>query len=318
MMAKPTKGLGRGLDALIPNGPPKEPEPPKIIVVEKEGSRDFFQCPIEKIAPSGEQPRKSMDDEKLAELAESIKNQGIIQPLIVRKEGDIFRLIAGERRWRAAQKAGLLEVPVVIKETSRKDAFELALVENIQREDLNPIEEAEAYQRLIDEFAHTQESVATRVGKDRTTVTNVLRLMQLPKTTKDYVARGDLSAGHGRAILALDNKEMIDATAKEVFEKNLSVRQTEALVKKLNGDGEPEKKPQPAFRDSAEIRSLAEELQRHFGARVSIRDRGEKRGGFIEIPYKDYKELDRLLAVIRNTPQEELVKGSWMDLVSDE
>jgi ParB family chromosome partitioning protein len=297
-MAKPThKGLGRGLESLIPSGPTPEPET-KIVYVEKEGSRDFFRCPIEDISPSAEQPRKVMDDARLDELAESIKTQGIIQPLLVRKDGDKFVLIAGERRWRAAQRAGLLEVPVVIKETSPKEAFELALVENLQREDLNPIEEAEAYARLVDEFKHTQETIAERVGKDRSTVSNALRLLDLPKTARDYVTRGEISAGHGRALLSLKDKAQIDETAKEITEKTLSVRQTEALIKKLNG---PEsEKATPVYRDSANIRALAEELQHHFGARVMIKDRGEKRGGSIEIPYKNSIELESILAIIRN------------------
>jgi ParB family transcriptional regulator, chromosome partitioning protein len=304
-MAKPNRGgLGRGLDALIPSGPAKEPEPPKIVYIEKEGSRDFFHCPIEKISPSVEQPRKSIDDARLNELTESIKAQGLIQPLIVRKEGDKFVLIAGERRWRAAQRAGLREVPVVIKETSPEAAFELALVENIQREDLNPIEEAEAYSRLVEEFKHTQESIADRVGKDRTTITNSLRLLDLPKNIRDNITRGDLSAGHGRALLSLKDKEQLDPTSKEIIEKTLSVRQTEALIKKLNSS-EAEKKAAPTYRDTADIRALAHELQHRLGARVQIKDKGPKRGGLIEIPYKDYLELERILAVIRQTPREE-------------
>jgi ParB family transcriptional regulator, chromosome partitioning protein len=303
-MAKPTRGgLGRGLDALIPSGPFKEPEAPKIVYIEKEGSRDFFHCPIEKISPSVEQPRKSIDDTRLNELAESIKVQGLIQPLIVRKEGDKFVLIAGERRWRAAQRAGLREVPVVIKETSPEAAFELALVENIQREDLNPIEEAEAYSRLVEEFKHTQESIADRVGKDRSTISNSLRLLDLPKNIRDHITHGDLSAGHGRALLSLKEKDQLNDTSKEIIEKTLSVRQAEVLIKKLNNPDE--KKTAPAYRDSANIRELTQELEHRFGGRVQIKDRGEKRGGSIEIPYKNSLDLERVLAILRNQPKGE-------------
>lgn len=298
-MAKPIKGvLGRGLDALIPAAPIKEPEAQEAPRPAQEVNRDFFRCPIELISPSGEQPRQAIDEARLEELAESIKAQGVIQPLVVRKEGDRYSLIAGERRWRAAQKAGLLEVPVVVKETSRKEAFELALVENLQREDLNPIEEAEAYFRLVNEFGHSQETIANRVGKDRTSVTNALRLLDLPPSIRTHLIRGDLSAGHGRALLSIKEQELMEAAAKEAIEKSLSVRQVESLAKRLK-ETEEKEKITPVYRDSANIRALADELRQRFGTRVNIKDRGEKRGGSIEIAYSSYEELDRILALLR-------------------
>lgn len=289
--------LGRGLDALIPtNEPAPAPRPAEA----QEVSREFFRCSIDLIIPSTEQPRKDPGQSHLEDLVESIKTQGIIQPLVVRKDGERYMLIAGERRWRAAGLAGLKEVPVVVRETSKREAFELALVENLQREDLNPIEEAEAYRRLQEEFGYTQENLAVRVSKDRATVANALRLLFLPDPVRVLVERGDVSAGHARALLALKDPEAMLSVAKEIIAQGLSVRQTEAMVKRLKPSEEKGAKPkEPAIKESANVRALADELVVLFGTKVDIRDKGPKKGGSIEIAYSSYAELDRLLALFR-------------------
>ena len=221
------KALGKGLGALIPGaGAQSDRQPP--------GPREYFQCPVDRIAPDPDQPRRNFDKESLAQLVESIKEQGVIQPLIVRRLRDGYELIAGERRWRAAQMAGLREVPVVIKEATEKEAFEMALVENIQREDLNPIEEAEAYSRLVEDFGYSQAELAARIGKDRSTVSNSMRLLGLPNDVRAMVLDGDLTEGHGRAVLQAGTPQAICALARTVAAKGLSVRETERRARAEN------------------------------------------------------------------------------------
>ena len=215
-------GLGKGLDLLIPVEPAEKEE--KDVVVLKTSM----------LEPNKEQPRKSFDSEKIDELAQSIKQYGIIQPIIVCKKDDYYQIIAGERRWRAAKKAGVKEVPVVVKEYSDREIAEISLIENIQREDLNPIEEALSYKQLIDDYHLTQEELAQRVSKSRTVITNAMRLLKLHKDVQKMLVDGRLSAGHARAILALEDPKQQLKIANEVVEKNLSVRQTEDLVKELN------------------------------------------------------------------------------------
>jgi len=269
-LKKPKKmALGRGLDALIPHFEP----------VREDMKKDYLHCDIDLIHSNPYQPRTRFAEEELAELSASVKEQGIIQPLLVRKSVTLgYELIAGERRLRAAKIAGLTQVPVVVKEVSDAQMLEISLVENIQREDLNPLEESEAYYRLMTEFGMTQEQVADRVGKSRPAVANFLRLKNLPEQIRDSVREGELSMGHARALLSLEHSaQQIDAW-RMVISKGLSVRETEALVKRLKTE---EKKPKKSVADAAYFTSLSEELSRRFGTKVQILRRGKK--GKLEI-----------------------------------
>jgi ParB family chromosome partitioning protein len=286
------QALGRGLAALIPAAAPSDPE--ERVQIKADGS--LRAVDIENIHPSGRQPRKKFDDARLSELAESIRSQGIIQPLVVRvRPAGGFELVAGERRWRAAQRAGLHQVPVIIREVAEAQAFELALVENLQREDLNPIEEAEGYQHLVAEFGYTQESLAARVGKERSTVANALRLLKLPPSVRAMVVEGRLSMGHARALLGLEDDAVIERLARQTASRGLSVRQVEALVRREREDGgrpaPPPEKQSPAARD------LVLRLQRALSARVKLVEAGTGRG-HIEIYYGSLDELDAVLAKI--------------------
>jgi ParB family chromosome partitioning protein len=287
-MNRSRKALGRGLSALIPEAPRPRPEeaPPAAI-------RDFYNCPIERLRPNRNQPRHHFDEARLQELVRSVAEQGVIQPLVVRplKDGE-YEIIAGERRWRAAQKAALREVPVVIRDVSEPAAFEMALVENIQRADLNPIEEAEAYERLLAEHSYTQEQLATRVGKDRSTITNSLRLLKLPEITKRALIGGTISAGHGRALLGLEQPSLIANATQQAVKGELSVRQTETLVKRLRDQAE--RKADTPQTKSANIRDLEERLSRSLKTRVLVHQQRGNRGR-IEIRYASLDELDRLL-----------------------
>lgn len=277
-MVKKT-GLGKGMAALLP-------------VVEEEGKR-YFSCPIEEIRPHKNQPRKTFVPEKLEELAASIREKGIIQPLVVRKKGDHYELIAGERRWRAAQKAGLREVPVVIQDVSEDTALEMALIENIQREDLNAVEEAEAYHALMENFGLTQEELAKRVGKDRSTIANSLRLLKLPAELKRDIVEERLAMGHARAVLALDSDSQIKEARDAIIKGNLTVREAEGLVKRLKTGARTGAKAKSTDVHSAD---LVEQLQRRLMTRVVIRRGG--RGGKIEIAFGNQEELSRLVDVL--------------------
>jgi ParB family chromosome partitioning protein len=292
------RGLGRGLGALLPTAPPPAPAVPQ----RAEKQRNFFTAGIEEIYPSPEQPRRRFEEAKLAELADSIKVHGVITPLVVRpREGGGYYLIAGERRWRAAQKAGLHELPVVLQEVDGQAAFERAIVENVQRSDLGPLEEAAAFQRLIDEFKLTQDQVADRIGKDRSTVANVLRLLKLPPAVRQMVEDEKLSMTHARALLALDDAAAIERAARTVVDKQLSVRASEALVKKLRAPADDQRDArngnQPAGKPakSASVRDLEERLTRQLGGPVTITEDAPGKGGRIEIRYLDLDHLDRLL-----------------------
>jgi len=282
--------LGRGLGALIP-GAQHQNTPPTPI------RRDYFECAIEDVHPTADNPRQRFDEQKLGELAESIKNQGLVQPLVVRKrsdgDGGGFWLIAGERRWRAAQRAGLKSVPVVVKDVQAKEAYELTLVENLQREDLNPIEEAEAYQRLSTEFSYTQKQLATRVGKDRATVANSLRLLKLPQKVRNLVAGDELQMGHARALLGLEGDAAIERAAARVVQKQLSVRQTEELVRRERGEIKA-KKPSEAPVSTASTRDLEQQLERHFGTKVRLVQKTTQ-AGKLELDYHSLDQLDSIL-----------------------
>jgi ParB family chromosome partitioning protein len=279
------RALGRGLDALLPTA-----KPPAGY-----GEKGVFTCPIERIIPQKGQPRQHFTH--LDELAASIKEHGLLEPLVVRRIGaDRYELIAGERRWRAAQKAGLKDVLVVVKDVTPEKAFVLAILENVQREDLNPVELAEAYERLIKEHDFSQEALAEQLGKDRSTVANSLRLLKLPPRVREKVITGVLSEGHARALLGAVGSNL-DELAERVIRGRFSVRQTEELVRKARGvagkkDGKDAKgKP---LQKSATIRELESRLTRTYGGRCEVRDRGNK--GEIAIPYADLDHLDRILA----------------------
>ena len=296
------KALGRGLGALLPTSPAPSTTPSAqgtasqsttSVVGGKAEKRSYFQAQVEDIYPSPEQPRRTFDDSLLDELAQSIREHGIIQPLIVRQrpEGGYY-LIAGERRWRASQRAALLEVPIVIQDVSPQQSFERAIVENLQRADLNAIEEAVAFQRLVEEFALTQEQVATKVGKERSTIANSLRLLKLPASVRAMVEDGRIGMGHARALLGLSKSEDLEICARAVASEGLSVRATEALVRKRLRPPAP--KPAPAAK-SASVRDVENRLTKALGSAVALIERGSGKGGRIEIKYADLDDLDRLL-----------------------
>jgi len=275
-MVKKT-GLGKGMGALLP-------------VVEKEQT-SYFICPIEDIKPNRAQPRKTFASEKLEELAASIREKGVIQPLVVLKRAGHFEIIAGERRWRAAQKAGLHEVPVVIQDVSENTALEMALIENIQREDLNAIEEAQAYRSLMEKIFLSQEELAKRVGKDRSTVANSLRLLKLPDDVQRDIISERLSMGHARALLALEQPELLRKAREEILKKHLSVRGAEALVKRLKNPPPKKSKGQ-----QLELVELVEQLKKKFQTKVEIKSGG--RCGKIEISYSGREELSRVVELL--------------------
>jgi ParB family chromosome partitioning protein len=281
-MAK-RSALGKGLGALLPE------------TGRGEGG-DLLLCNIHEIHPSPWQPRKLLPDEGIEELAQSIREKGILQPLVVRKAGDGYELIVGERRWRAAQRAGLTKVPILLKEATDQEVIELALIENLQREDLNPLEEAEAYQRLIAEFAYTQEVLAQRIGKDRSSVANILRLLKLPTEVKEALGRNSISMGHARTLLALRNEREQIAFCRKIVNKGLSVRETEEGIRRLL---ETEASTPPKEKAIPEIDALREELRRIFKTQVRIKMRGEK--GAIEIEFYSLDDLERVLDLIRRT-----------------
>ena len=275
-MVKKT-GLGKGMGALLP-------------VMEKEQT-SYFICPIEDIKPNKAQPRKTFTTDKLEELAASIREKGVIQPLVVIKKGGHYEIIAGERRWRAAQKAGLHEVPVVIQDVSENTALEMALIENIQREDLNAIEEAHAYRALMEKIDLSQEEMAKRVGKDRSTVANSLRLLKLPEEIQRDLIAERLSMGHARALLALDQPELLRKAREEIIKKHLSVRGAEALVKRLKNPP-----PKKSKGETREVVELVELLKKRFQTKIEIRSGG--RCGKIEISFSGKDELSRIIELL--------------------
>ncbi|MBR3308605.1 MAG: ParB/RepB/Spo0J family partition protein [Lachnospiraceae bacterium] len=279
-------GLGKGLDLLIPGAETKEEK------------KEALLLKTSQLEPNKDQPRKKFDEEAIEELAQSIKQYGIIQPIIVCKKDDYYQIIAGERRWRAAKKAGIREVPVVVKEYTDKEIAEISLIENIQREDLNPIEEAKSYKRLIDEYKLTQEELSERVSKSRTEIANKMRLLKLHDEVQKMLISGALSAGHARALLGLESKKDQLKAANEIIEKSLSVRQTEDLVKKMN---EPKKDKTAKGKEADSLdfvyRDLEKKLSDCLGTKVRI-SRKDKNKGKIEINYYSEDELDRLYGII--------------------
>jgi ParB family chromosome partitioning protein len=288
MAEKRRPALGRGMAALLSNAAP----PPSAAAAVP--GRTLLSLPIESIERNPNQPRKRFEEEALEELAASIREHGIVEPILVRRDGASYRILAGERRWRAAQRAGLKEVPAVLREASDREAFELALVENLQREDLNAVEEAEAYEVLLEEYALTQEAIAQRVGKDRSSVANALRLLKLPAEVRDLVRDGELDMGHARALLGLDGEDLIRRAAQRVIRERLSVRATEALVRQLVGKG----KPAPSRgAETAATRDLSLRLQRRLGARCRVVPKTAV-AGRLEVEYTSLDELDGILAKI--------------------
>lgn len=289
----PKKGLGRGLSALIPSV-----TEPRSEAAEDNSRREVA---IDRITPSPLQPRRSFEEAKIEELASSIRNQGIIQPLVVRPKGNQFELIAGERRWRAAIKAGLSKVPVVVRDATDHEALQLALVENLQREDLNPIEEAAGYRRLQEEFHWSQEEMAEKVGKSRPAVANAMRLLALPATVQQEVAAGNLPAGQARALLGLHTEPLIISASREVIAKELSTRETEKMVRHLI-TGRRRRRLVPLI--DPDLKSIVEELQRLMGTRVRLLPKARSTKGKIEIEYYSQSDLERIIQTItKNQPR---------------
>jgi ParB family chromosome partitioning protein len=284
--------LGRGMAALLSNAPAPAPGPAASLAA----GRAFLSLPIEAVERNPGQPRKRFDEARLEELAASIREHGVVEPILVRRAGQRYRIVAGERRWRAAQRAGLKEIPALVREATDVQAFELALVENLQRADLNAIEEAEAYQALVDEHGLTQEQVAERVGKERSSVANALRLLKLPDDVREAVSEGRLEMGHARALLGLEGAEAIRRAAARVLREKLSVRATEALVRELAG-GSGKRRPAGEAPDSPALRALVNRLQRRLGCRCRVVAKTDSTGR-IELDYTSLDELEGILGKI--------------------
>lgn len=287
----PRKGLGKGLDTLLPDKIERKKE---VVVIETPENKEFVKININKIEPNQSQPRQEFSEDSLIELSESIKVHGLIEPLIVqKKENDLYEIIAGERRWRAARMAGLNEIPAIIKELTKQEAMEIALIENIQREDLNDIEEALTYKRLIDEFGLKQDELAERVGKSRVAITNILRLLKLHPDVQRMIVEKKIKGGHARALLALDEEKQYQA-AQKVFDEDLSVRDTEKLVKQLqNPQKEKEDKKNIELKNQVIYNSFRENIENIMGTKVNI-NRKDNEKGRIEIEYYSEEEFERI------------------------
>ena len=297
-MATKKSGLGKGLDSLITDKVGKNTTV-KEKTEEKEAT-DGVMLNINKVEPNRDQPRRNFDEDALLELAESIKQFGILQPLLVQKKDDYYQIVAGERRWRAAKMAGIKEVPVIIKQLSDQEIMEISLIENIQRENLNPIEEALAFKRLLTEFNLKQDEVAERVSKSRTAVTNAMRLLKLNEKVQQMVIDEMLTTGHARALLGIDDQEKQFLVAQKIFDEKLSVRDTEKLVKKLQKE-KKENKDTADLKDEkleAIYRDLEEQIKQIFGTKVYIKQKNAKEGK-VEIEYYSQDELDRIVDMFR-------------------
>lgn len=282
-MAKKRHGLGKGLGALIPEN------------TTKNVSNDNYVS-INFVKPNKEQPRKNFDEEKIIELSESIKEHGIIQPIVVKKEEEFYKIVAGERRWRAAKKAGLKEVPIVEINLSDKEVLEVSLIENIQREDLNPIEEAIAYKKLLNEFDITQIELSTRIGKSRTAITNCMRLINLDDRVQEYLIDGVISEGHGRTLLGVDNKEWQYKLAQKIIDESLSVRETEKIIKDMNKE-EKSKKEIKNDKVSIFYQDIEGKLQDLFNTKVKLNHKKNNKGK-ISIEYYSQEDLQRILDLL--------------------
>ena len=288
------KGLGKGLDSLIPdNKSIKSVTPDKSAEAKKEAEEKagVQMMKINEVAPNRDQPRKNFDEDALLELSDSIKQFGVLQPLLVRKRKDYYEIIAGERRWRAAKIAGVKEVPVIVKEYTDQEILEIGLIENIQRENLNPIEEAIAFKRLLEEFNLKQDEVAERVSKSRTAVTNSMRLLKLSDKVQQMIIDDMISTGHARALLAIDDPELQYTLANKIFDEKLSVRETEKLVKEIKNPKKPKEKK--VMENAFIYQDLEEKMKGVFGTKVSIASKGKGKGK-IEIEYYSDDELEHL------------------------
>ncbi|MFH1783579.1 MAG: ParB/RepB/Spo0J family partition protein [bacterium] len=284
------KALGRGLEALIPTARASRHDRP----IDEKAYRDqVLQIKIERIKTSKYQPRQKFDQKKIDELSDSIREKGVIQPILVRTCGNQYELIAGERRWRAVKQLGLPEIPAIVKDVSDRDMFEISLIENIQREELNALEEAEAYRQLIEDFGLTQEELSGRIGKDRSSIANILRLLKLPDGIKHLMVDGLISAGHARTILSLETLKKQEYLVKRIVKHHLTVRQAEDIVKKVKGKGLKERKEKGK---DIELLQIEQDLQRFLGTQVKITHRGHK--GKIEITYFSEKDFDRIVGLI--------------------
>jgi ParB family transcriptional regulator, chromosome partitioning protein len=289
-MAEKRPALGRGLSALIPPAPPP-PHQPSAAASNAVGrpTGPPHELDIDLLTPNPRQPRTYIEEHALEELAQSIRGNGVIQPVVVRPAGDRYEIVAGERRWRAAQRAGLLKIPVVVRQVADADLLQVALIENIQRENLNPIEEAQAYRRLLDEMQLSQEQVAAAVGKDRATVANYVRLLRLPAEVKSDIATAALSMGHARALLALPDEPAQRRIAREVVSRGLSVRETEAVIRRETTPPPPAQEP---AKPDPNTRAAEDQLKLALGTRVRIIR--QRRGGRIEVDFGSEEELQRL------------------------
>ena len=299
-------GLGKGLDSLIPStvhkkAAPAKPEVKKEVVVEKVIKKEEVMVKITEVEPNREQPRKNFNEDALLELADSIKQFGIIQPLVVQKQDDYYEIIAGERRWRAAKLAGLKEVPVIIKNYTEQERVEIALIENIQREDLNPIEEAMAFKRLLTEFDLKQDELAERVSKSRTAVTNSMRLLKLDERVQQMVVDEKISTGHARALLAVGDKEQQYNLANKIFDEKLSVRETERLMKNLQKE-KKDKKDQKTENEFI-YKGIEEKIKMILGTKVTVNHKKNNKGR-IEIEYYSNEELERIMDLLESIHQE--------------
>lgn len=308
-MAKKT-GLGKGLDSLIPvhNNTEKE----KAVVEKVVEKKTDTVLRITEIEPNKGQPRKNFNEDALEELADSIKQFGLIQPLVVQKRDGYYEIIAGERRWRAAKKAGLKEVPVIIRDYTDEEMMEIALIENLQREDLNPIEEAQAYKKLINDYKLKQDEIAEKVSKSRVAITNSMRLLKLSEKVQDMIVDEMISSGHGRALLALNDKKMQEELANRIFDEKLSVRETEQIVKALNNPKEKKKKEE--YSDNFVYEKIENEFKEIIGTNVSIKRKSQDKGK-IEIEYYSTEDLERIIdlmkkqKIINNDSETEVIKN---------
>lgn len=290
-MATKARGLGKGLDSLIPSSTPvskKEDNNPKA----KAEKPDTF-VDINLVEPNREQPRKHFDEDALHELSESIKQYGLIQPILVQDRKSYYEIIAGERRWRASKMAGLKEVPVIIRNLSEQEIVEISLIENIQREDLNPIEEAQAYKRLLEEFSLKQDEVAERVSKSRTAVTNSLRLLKLCDEVQQMIISNMLSTGHARAIITIEDPEEQYALAQKIFDEKMSVREVEKYIKGMNKTAKPKKKKNESL--EAIYESTEEKLKNALGTKVQIISREKEGSGKIDIEFYNHDDFERII-----------------------
>lgn len=293
----PKRGLGKGVDSLIPQSKLNQVSSTKDST-DNSDLNGVTVLKITQVEPNRGQPRKVFNEDKLHELSDSIKQYGIVEPLIVVKKSDYYEIVAGERRWRAAKIAGLTEVPVVIKDYTKQQIVEIALIENIQREDLNPIEEAKAYQQLIEEYNLKQDEVAERVSKSRTAITNSIRLLKLNEMVQDMLIEECISSGHARALLGLNDTSMQYELATRIFDEKLSVRETERLIKQMNKkDSEKVKKEKKPLENIEIYQSLEEKLKQSVGSKVTI-NRKDNTKGKIEIEYYSDDELERIIGII--------------------